>query len=127
MTHLSEGASEFVHSDFTPEEVQAFRDYINSSTGGHNFAPEAHRLPQDVLVKRRTIIVGNCGVTYQYFWASGRVDAKVGMADIDDAALKLREFQDPEGTKLILENYKKTIQKLKERTSNGERTENKPH
>jgi hypothetical protein len=106
---------EFIQvGEFTPEYEQQVRDLVNSQTGGHNMNPEAHRVPQDRLLRKRTIVRGNCGVAIEFVWASGRQDA-YAMVDFDDSEIALRRFTDPEGTQLILDNHQKLIAKLKER------------
>lgn len=101
--------------EFTPEFENEVRLQVNRNTGGANVNPEAHKLPQDKLLRQHIIIHGNCGVSWQFDWASGRQDGHIAMMDLDDAGLMLRAMTDPVGTKVMLQNFDTYKQAVKEK------------
>lgn len=103
---------EFIRTtDFTPD-YESFVRVITNPNGRGNSAydmeKEKSMLPQDALIKQRTIVHGNCGISCEFLWNSGRQDVWLQL-DVADPAVE------------VVENHRQLINALKERYGDGTR------
>lgn len=116
----------------TPERIdfywssvpERFIDYIRHATnidGQHEQAYDREAFdampPQDKLVRAYGWIHGNCGMTCQFEWASGRIDARALVESQDQTKQYLEFEQNPHVQRLLGDNVQGMIT-MKQELSN---------
>ncbi len=97
---------EFVRTEGFTEDYEAYVRTITNPNGrgnaAYNITHEKEMLPQDKLVRERNIVHGNCGISREFLWASGRQDGWVQL-DLPDESITEERKAEHRALKLKLE------------------------